>query len=190
MKSRRSFSWRAPAGRAPRGTALAAAAGLVLAAAGCGDEQSTSSAAPAAPAASGAAAPQAAAPGPTPPAPATVVRWYAPEHVRRGATVYAQHCAACHGDAAQGTSDWRQRDASGRFPPPPLDGSAHAWHHPVQALAYQIKFGAPGGKGAMPPFADKLTDGQVLEVIAWFQDRWPDEIYAAWHDIEVRSRAK
>lgn len=63
------------------------------------------------------------------------------------------------------------------------------WHHPLRVLGSQIKYGAPGGQGSMPGFAQTLSDKKVLDVIAWFQDRWSDEIYAAWYDIETRSRS-
>jgi mono/diheme cytochrome c family protein len=119
---------------------------------------------------------------------ATTERWYTPEHVARGAVVYAENCAVCHGPNGEGTKNWRQRTPDGKFPPPPIDGTAHAWHHPIRILGLQIKFGAPGGRGSMPGFADKLTDQQIVDVIAWFQDRWPDKTYAAWKDIEARSQ--
>jgi mono/diheme cytochrome c family protein len=117
-------------------------------------------------------------------------RWYAPDDVARGGAIYARHCAACHGAGASGAGDWRKRGPDGRFPPPPLDGSAHTWHHPIAALLQQIRHGAPGGSGNMPGFAETLTEEDALHVIAWFQDRWRDEIYAAWHAIEVRSRSR
>jgi len=115
-------------------------------------------------------------------------RWYAAEDVARGGEIFARQCATCHGAEAQGADDWRQRGADGKFPPPPLDGTGHAWHHPIAALRYQIRYGAPGGSGVMPGFDAVLSEEDVLDVIAWFQDRWRDEIYAAWHAIEVRSR--
>lgn len=111
---------------------------------------------------------------------AAVERWYSRDHVERGGVVYAEHCAVCHGQNAEGTKNWRQRSADGKFPPPPVDGTGHAWHHPMKILGAQIKFGAPGGQGSMPGFADKLSDDQIIDVIAWFQDRWPDETYATW----------
>ena len=70
-----------------------------------------------------------------------------------------------------------------------LDGTAHTWHHPFRALATQIKFGTPGGQGNMPGFAEKLTDEQIVNVIAWLQARWPDETYARWLEIQERTRA-
>jgi mono/diheme cytochrome c family protein len=121
---------------------------------------------------------------------ASVQRWYSREHVERGAAVYAQNCSACHGQNGEGTKNWRQRTADGKFPPPPIDGTAHAWHHPITILGSQIKFGAPGGQGSMPGFAGKLSDEQIIDVIAWMQDKWPDELYATWAEMDSRSRSK
>ena len=117
-------------------------------------------------------------------------RWYTPEQVTAGAALYRENCSTCHKENAEGTADWKTRDANGQLPPPPLNGTAHTWHHPLRALAWQIKFGAPGGQGAMPGFSQTLSDEQVSDVVAWFQDRWSDEIYAQWFEIEMRSRAK
>ena len=115
-------------------------------------------------------------------------RWYTADRVERGAGLYQQHCAACHGQAGEGAPDWRTPNADGRMPPPPLDGSGHTWHHPVAVLGYQIKFGAPGGQGAMPGFDGRLDDQQIADIIAWFQSHWPDRVYAEWLDIERRAR--
>lgn len=118
---------------------------------------------------------------------APVKRWYSPERVQRGALVYTQNCVKCHGENAEGTKNWRQRGADGKFPPPPINGTGHAWHHPINILGAQIKFGAPGGTGSMPGFAEKLSDEQIIDVIAWFQDKWPDGIYATWAEMQSRS---
>ena len=118
---------------------------------------------------------------------APVERWYSPEQVARGAPVYAENCAVCHGQNGEGTKNWRQRTDDGKFPPPPINGTGHAWHHPIKILGAQIKFGAPGGQGSMPGFADKLSDEQIVDVIARFQDTWSDKIYTAWSDMNKRS---
>ena len=116
-------------------------------------------------------------------------RWYTADGVSRGGPIFARLCADCHGKIAQGSFTWRQRGADGKFPPPPLNGKAHAWHHPIRALGSQIKFGAPGGSGSMPGFAQTLSDQDVNDLIAWFQDKWSDEIYAVWLVREQQSRA-
>ncbi len=108
-------------------------------------------------------------------------RWYAAGQVAAGAAIFAEHCAVCHGDAAQGiVADWRARLPDGSFPPPPLNGSAHAWHHPIPVLLQVIgKGGEPLG-GRMPAFEQVLDEDQQLAAIAWFQDFWSDEIYRQW----------
>jgi mono/diheme cytochrome c family protein len=47
----------------------------------------------------------------------------------------------------------------------------------------------PDGSGTMPGFAQTLSDQDVIDVIAWFQDKWSDEIYANWLIREQQSRA-
>lgn len=115
-------------------------------------------------------------------------RWYGPERVERGEGLFAQHCAGCHGVAAEGAFNWRQRDAEGKLPAPPLNGTGHAWHHPLRGLGSQIKFGTPHGMGTMPGFGDRLTDEEILDTIAWFQGRWPNEIYQGWMERQRRAR--
>ena len=114
-------------------------------------------------------------------------RWYEPFRVESGEKVYASHCAVCHGARGEATPDWRRREPDGSFPPPPLNGTAHTWHHPFGVLARQIKFGGPGGTGKMPTFQGKLTDEEIINVIAWIQSLWPDEIYARWWQMQRRS---
>ena len=114
-------------------------------------------------------------------------RWYDRSRIESGAKVYTQHCGVCHGLQGEATPDWRSRESDGSFPPPPLNGTAHTWHHPFGVLARQIKFGLPGGAGKMPAFQGVLTDEEIINVIAWFQSLWPDEIYAQWWGIQQRS---
>jgi len=108
-------------------------------------------------------------------------RWFNQEIVDYGNGLFQQNCALCHGQNAEGTTEWKKPDANGNYPPPPLNGSAHAWHHSIPQLAKSIKQGGIELGGVMPPFADQLSDQQVLAVIAYFQSKWPDELYQAWH---------
>jgi mono/diheme cytochrome c family protein len=108
-------------------------------------------------------------------------RWFDQPVVDLGNQLFQQHCAACHGSEAEGTRDWKKPDADGNYPPPPLDGSAHAWHHSIPQLARSIKQGGVQIGGVMPPFGDRLGNAEVLAVIAYFQSKWPDEVYQTWH---------
>ncbi len=108
--------------------------------------------------------------------------------VARGGRLYERHCAACHGTGAVGAPEWHRPDAQGRFPPPPLNGSAHAWHHPKAHLITIVRDGAQG----MPAFGTTLAEGQIIDIIHWFQSLWPDELYAVWtrHDRDFRQRSE
>jgi mono/diheme cytochrome c family protein len=116
------------------------------------------------------------------------MRWYTQEQVAMGAGLYREHCASCHKENAEGTAEWKKRDASGKLPPPPLNGTAHAWHHPLAILrTVVIRGGAPVG-GTMPAFGDKLDDGQIDATLAWVQSHWSDQIYSLWHQRDLASR--
>lgn len=110
-----------------------------------------------------------------------------PQQLALGAKVYQTHCAACHGDNAQGAPDWRRKDADGFYPPPPLNGSGHEWHHSTAKLREIIKHGSLPGQGRMPAWEGTLSDAEIDAVIAWFQSLWPDQVYAAWYDMQQRS---
>lgn len=116
----------------------------------------------------------------TAPAGADTERWYTPALVQRGATVFAQNCAECHGAGAEGTGDWRKANADGKYPPPPLNGSAHAWHHPLDMLRRVVRTGGAPVGGQMPPFEDKLSPADMDAAIAYFQAKWPANIYSEW----------
>ncbi|MDY6979088.1 MAG: cytochrome c [Pseudomonadota bacterium] len=110
------------------------------------------------------------------------------QQILRGGRLYQQHCATCHGKLAQGAPNWRQRDEQGKFPPPPLDGSAHTWHHPTAQLTEIIKNGTLDRGGNMPAWKDQLDDQDITDVLAWIKAQWPDEIYARWYRNDQRAK--
>ncbi|MEO1766160.1 c-type cytochrome [Thiobacter aerophilum] len=111
-----------------------------------------------------------------------------PTRAEQGARLFAAHCAACHGSRAEGTPNWRTPGADGKYPPPPLDGSAHAWHHPRAILRLTIREGTGRLGGNMPAFRDKLSEGDIEAIIDWLVARWPDAVYAQWLEIERNAR--
>ena len=111
-------------------------------------------------------------------------RWYSVEQVQTGSKVFQDHCAQCHGAQAQGvTADWRARLEDGSFPPPPLNGSAHAWHHPLSVLLQMINLGGVPLGGQMPAFANHILDREKLAAIAYFQSFWNDDVYGNWEQM-------
>ncbi|MDX8412308.1 MAG: cytochrome c [Mariprofundaceae bacterium] len=109
------------------------------------------------------------------------------ESAKRGAPAYQQHCAECHGKEAEGHPRWQWLGEDGNYPSPPLNGSGHMWHHTKNLLHDIIKNGSPGGGGNMPAWKDKLSDGEIDDVIAWCQTLWPQDIYKAWYEIDEKA---
>ncbi|WP_457675829.1 c-type cytochrome [Thiolapillus sp.] len=121
------------------------------------------------------------------PAPGPVERWYDDAQVARGELLFPQNCAECHKADASGDPDWKQLNAEGKLPPPPLNGTAHAWHHPMPLLQQIVRRGGIPMGGSMPAFGDKLSNEQINDILAWVQSHWPDPIYARWHQMTVQA---
>lgn len=101
--------------------------------------------------------------------------------IARGRTIFQENCAVCHGANAEATPDWRKPLENGRYPPPPLDGTAHAWHHSTEELKRFILKGGPPGEGRMPGWEGKLTAQEIDDILVWIKSLWPDEVYDAWY---------
>ena len=108
-------------------------------------------------------------------------RWYTSLQIDEGQKVFSNNCAACHGSEGQGlTEDWKKSMPDGSYPPPPLNGTAHTWHHSKEQLLRTINNGGIPLGGVMPAFADKLTEKEKEAVMAYFMSLWPERIYEAW----------
>lgn len=117
-------------------------------------------------------------------------RWFTEQQVKQGEEIFATNCASCHGQNAESIPNWKSPDANGNFPPPPLNGTAHAWHHPLSVLKMVIEQGGAPVGGVMPAWGDTLSDEQIVNVIASFQSYWPDHVYQGWLTRERSSRAQ
>lgn len=83
------------------------------------------------------------------------------EIVATGASLYAESCASCHGAAGAGF-------ARAGVPAPPLDGSAHSWHHSDTQILGLIR----DGGSIMPPVGRDWTDAQRTAVLTYVKTRW------------------
>ena len=108
-------------------------------------------------------------------------RWYVDSQLTHGEQVFTQNCISCHGAKAAGLgSNWQKLLPDKSYAPPALNGSAHAWHHPLDGLKQTISQGTQSIGGYMPAFAETLSEEDKLAVVAYFQSFWSDEIYTDW----------
>ncbi len=101
-----------------------------------------------------------------------------PALTARGAVVYAQNCASCHGAHLEGARHWQAVGPDGRAAPPPQNETGHTWMHSDDELFGFVKYSmidlaAPGYVSPMPAFRGRLTDDDILATIAFIKSRWP-----------------
>jgi len=104
-----------------------------------------------------------------------------PAAIAQGETLYAAHCAACHGAALEGEPNWRDPKESGRMPAPPHDESGHTWHHPDAQLVAITTYGTAqlvGGdyESDMMGFGEILSKDEILAVLAYIKSTWPPRV--------------
>ena len=100
-----------------------------------------------------------------------------------GESVFNKNCVSCHGVKGQGLAeDWKVKDANGNYPPPPLNGTAHTWHHSPEQLLYTINKGGTEMGGQMPAFENRLTEEEKKALIDYMYSLWPKEIQVKYDD--------
>ena len=112
----------------------------------------------------------------------------------RGQAIYAEACAACHGERLEGQPDWRVRDADGRLPAPPHDRTGHTWHHSDRVLLDITTRGTEavvggGYQSNMPGFGDSYTEAELRDVLEWIKSQWPERERAYQAEITARDEA-
>ena len=102
---------------------------------------------------------------PDQPIPETTVSVIEPafgSQLERGSALYDTNCAGCHGQNGEGVG-----------PFPPLNSTQHAFKHPDWELIALIR----DGKNAMPSFHGKLTEAEMIDIIARVKAWWgPGEL--------------
>ncbi len=114
------------------------------------------------------------------------VRPFSAESIARGAAVFQQRCAECHGPGGQGHPDWRPKRDDKLVVAPPLNGSGPAARRKKAELKKIITEGVSlGGIPVMPKWNGRLNESDIDDVITWFQALWPPEVYERWSKAQI-----
>ena len=108
------------------------------------------------------------------------------EVVAIGQDIYADQCAACHGENLEGQPNWRKRGEDGLLPAPPHDATGHTWHHDDETLFTLTKFGLAGlmenaPPTGMPVYEGVLSDDEIIAVLSYIKSTWPNDL-REYHD--------
>ena len=102
-------------------------------------------------------------------------------NILKGKKLYKQYCASCHQSNLSGAVDWKGLDKDGHRKAPPLNGSAHTWHHSDEVLHKIIKYGfaklVKNYEGKMYGYGDKIDDQGIDNILSYIKSYWNDEIY-------------
>ena len=109
--------------------------------------------------------------------------------IYRGMELYAENCSSCHMGNISGHPEWKTTlDEDGHRRAPPLNGTAHTWHHPPEWLFNVIRYGFikmdPNYEGKMLG-NESLSDEDIWSILAFIKSVWPEDIvnkYDAYFD--------
>lgn len=107
-----------------------------------------------------------------------------PTLVHEGRGIYMMTCSSCHGRRLQGQALWQVMDQYAGRRAPPQDATGHTWQHSDEALFAKTKSGRFPTESSkrvsyMPAFTGRLTDRQILAVLAFIKSSWPVGIRAS-----------
>ena len=101
----------------------------------------------------------------------------ATDSVALGEVTFNKNCISCHGKEGQGlVKDWKKTQENGKYPAPPINGTAHAWHHSPKALLTTINNGGVKLGGWMPAFKDQLNETEKQGLLDYIHSLWPSEL--------------
>ncbi len=99
------------------------------------------------------------------------------DSINLGKTVFEANCMTCHGIKGRGlVKDWKKPLPNGKYPPPPVNGTAHTWHHSPEIILRTINNGGIKLGGVMPSFKNKLNSKEKQALIDYIYSLWPKDI--------------
>ena len=104
------------------------------------------------------------------------------EIIALGERLFAHNCRPCHGHKAVGENPATPLGGWNKAGPiaPALNGSGHAWHHPPRYFFHTIRNGSTMQGSRMIGWAGRMSDAEIVAVIAYFQSLWPSHIQDAY----------
>ena len=101
--------------------------------------------------------------------------------VARGARLFQENCAQCHGPQAQGHPDWQRAREEGYAAAPPLNGTGTDVKLTRERMVEVIRKGAKRmDVMVMPAWKGRVDDDQIMDIISWYQALWPADAYQQW----------
>ena len=105
------------------------------------------------------------------------------ETIALGSELFDRNCSPCHGKQAVGENPATPLggfSATVGHIAPALNGTGHAWHHPPSYHVTIIRDGSQLSGSRMIGWGTRMTDFEILAVIAYFQSLWPPHIREAY----------
>jgi mono/diheme cytochrome c family protein len=98
--------------------------------------------------------------------------WYPIEptaaQAEAGWALYEANCLACHASPETG--------GERAFGAPAHDETGHTWHHPDRLLVGWVLDGLPVSGSAMPAFGGRLSEREVVDILAYIKSTWPADV--------------
>jgi mono/diheme cytochrome c family protein len=100
-----------------------------------------------------------------------------PELVAKGEALYKKNCVSCHGEKGVGENPANiyAMDAKGNYVAPPLNESAHAWHHTDEQLVETILDGSSRNP-RMIAWKNQLSKNDARALVEYIKSLWSERI--------------
>ncbi len=97
--------------------------------------------------------------------------------VAKGEGFYKKNCIACHGEkgAGENPADIYAMDSKGNYVAPPLNESAHAWHHTDEQLVEIILDGSSRNP-RMIAWKNQISKDDARALVEYIKSLWSERI--------------